>query len=620
MTRSKGLEGKTAQSGNSYSVLSYPPLHPACCPGESPIGYLVRLVGLNGYGAISWMCMDGQLPRLSALHQYPNVLANSKWTAWDTEMSSISTAVCLVEQSHRLGALRYCPLCIEETSRWKAIWHLKVSVMCSEHGCWLRDTCPACGSSVPFASRSTRLCNCGAYLSESALSSAPDAVRRQQDFLERGSVVGSLVAAGHCLDLQARSELVLLFTRFVGSDSKSKTGINTRVLHMDTASSVMAQTAHALFGGSEGFVRFLDMSFSVGRSSEGERRLKRFYKAFYRAFEDNCFESYKQLFEQYLNEHWPRALSRRHSLFRERTIQSHPWLALQAACRNFCIPKSRMKRAVASNEVRSMLRRGPKRESMLVWKEDVIRLKEQLDDSLTAKDAAEYLGVTKKQFGQIQKQGYFAHKSAPGSATGGVWTFSKQEISEFLKELVHSGSEPQEIVAMNQALKRFRAGVKEPLVIIVEAIREGVLIAYGRCSDPTIRELVFENQQFEDWYRGHSLDSKLFSITEAAKRMGIHQEFAYQLARTGLLETQCGGDQSGKSVSQQAIAKFHAEYVLLRDLAREAGRSSASVMRYLASQGIHSIDADWDQPLRQKVYLAISLRGCGMKINSHHDL
>jgi len=406
-----------------------------------------------------------------------------------------------------------------------------------------------------------------------------------------------------------RSQLILLFSRFVGRDGVGKTGIDTRVLQMDMAADVMTLVADALFGGTEGFTRFLDASLSVCVSEQGERRLNRFYKAFYKAFEGACFNPYKQLLEQYLNEHWPKALSRRNSLFGDRTIQSHPWLALQTACREFTIPKSHMRAAIAGDGVRSMTVQGPKRESVLVWKPDVVRLKERLADSLTAKDAADYLGVTKKQFGQLYQSGYFTHQRAPESASRGVWAFSKKELSVFLKSLVHCGSAPPEAMTMNQALRRFRAGVKEPLVIIIQANREGALSAYAQSQEPTIRELVFDSRQFEDWYRERSSDSELFSIIEAAKRMGIHQEFAYQLATAGFLETDHSDTQLGRLVSQHSIDKFCSEYVLLRDLARDAGRSSASVMNDLASRGIQPVDADWDQQLRQKVYLAGSLSG-----------
>jgi len=604
MIRSKGQEGMRALIRSHDCALVYPPIHPACSPDESPIGYLVRLVELNRYGSTRWMCADGQLPRSSGLHQYPDLLAGSGWTGWPTETSSISTAVCLVDQSHRLGRLRYCPVCIRETQRWKAAWHLKASMVCAEHGGWLRDTCPACDSPMPFKARSTKLCKCGADLSESALCLAPEAVRRQQGWLERGSVSWSLIAAGHNLDLQMRSQLILLFARFVGRDGLDKTGIDTRVLQMDTAADVMTLVADALFGGAEGFTRFLDTSFSVGASEQGERRLNRFYKAFYRTVEDDCFDPYKHLLEQYLNQHWPKALSRRNSLFRERTIQSHPWLALQAACREFAVPKSHMRRAVEGDEVRSMTVQGPKRESVLVWKPDVVRLKERLADSLTAKDAADFLGVTKKQFGQLRQSGYIRHQTAPGSDSMGVWAFSKEELSGFLKSLVHSSSVPHEAMTMSLALRRFRAGGKEPLVIIIEATKQGSLGAYASSPKPTIRELVFDSHQFEGWYRARFSGSELFSITEAAKRMGIHQEFAYQLVNAGLLETGHSDTHLGRLVSQHAIDKFRSEYVLLRDLARDAGRKSASVMSDLASRGIRPVDVDWDQQLRQKVYLS----------------
>ncbi|MEH8230142.1 hypothetical protein [Aeromonas veronii] len=371
---------------------------------------------------------------------------------------------------------------------------------------------------------------------------------------------------------------------------------------MDTASDVMTQTADALFGGSEGFTQFLYTSFSLGEPERGESLLRRFYKEFYRSFEGDCFEPYKQLLEQHLNERWPKALSRRNSLFKDRTIQAHPWLALQAACREFAVPKSHMRRAIAGDDVRSMSVQGPKRESVLVWRSDVIGLKVRLTDSLTARDAAKYLGVTKKQFGQLLQGGYFTHNRTPGMASGGVWGFSKEALSKFFKSLICSYSLPPEWIAMNKVFRRFGAGVKDPLIIIIEAIREGSLNAYAAGHESKIREVVFERHQFEDWYRARAV-LELFSIAEAAKYMGIHQEFAYQLVHAGLLEALNSDKRLGQLINRQAIHQFCSKYVLLRDLAREAGKSSSSVMRDLAFRGIRPVDTDWELPLRQKVYL-----------------
>ncbi len=602
MIRSKSLGDEDMLSRSNDCTLICPPLHPVCGANESPIGYLVRMAELNRYGSISWMCAKGQLPTLSELHLYPDLFAGAGWTGWGRESPSVSTEVCLVERSHRLGALRYCPACIEEASRWKAVWHLKVSVVCAEHGCWLRDSCPVCGGVIRFNARSTSLCRCGSDLSGSVPYLSLGAVRQQQNFIEQGAVTGSLIGAGHNLDLQTRSELILLFARFAGRNGGSKTGINTRVLQMDTASDVMTQTADALFGGSEGFTQFLYTSFSLGEPERGESLLRRFYKEFYRSFEGDCFEPYKQLLEQHLNERWPKALSRRNSLFKDRTIQAHPWLALQAACREFAVPKSHMRRAIAGDDVRSMSVQGPKRESVLVWRSDVIGLKVRLTDSLTARDAAKYLGVTKKQFGQLLQGGYFTHNRTPGMASGGVWGFSKEALSKFFKSLICSYSLPPEWIAMNKVFRRFGAGVKDPLIIIIEAIREGSLNAYAAGHESKIREVVFERHQFEDWYRARAV-LELFSIAEAAKYMGIHQEFAYQLVHAGLLEALNSDKRLGQLINRQAINQFCSKYVLLRDLAREAGKSSSSVMRDLAFRGIRPVDIDWELPLRQKVYL-----------------
>lgn len=77
-------------------------------------------------------------------------------------------AVGIYHRLRRRFGLQYCPLCLQAQPVFQRAWRLAFVFCCPEHGVFLRNCCPSCGTAVmPHRARidMTRCWKCGALLS-----------------------------------------------------------------------------------------------------------------------------------------------------------------------------------------------------------------------------------------------------------------------------------------------------------------------------------------------------------------------------------------------------------------------------------------------------------------------
>ncbi|MCW0236300.1 MAG: TniQ family protein [Ferrovibrio sp.] len=59
---------------------------------------------------------------------------------------------------------RYCPACLKENGRHRAVWDLSISTACVEHGRQLQSRCPKCEGKLGWTRGSSTRCHCGGNL------------------------------------------------------------------------------------------------------------------------------------------------------------------------------------------------------------------------------------------------------------------------------------------------------------------------------------------------------------------------------------------------------------------------------------------------------------------------
>jgi hypothetical protein len=351
------------------------------------------------------------------------------------------------------------------------------------------------------------------------------------------------------------------------------------------------------------FLKYVHMDGYPGNATNADLFTK-FHQSFYKTFPDDEFKPYKHLIERYLNLYWYKPLTRRNKNFDKRTIDDHPWIPLQQACREFDVHKSTLRQALRQNLVRSKPLEKDRRVITMVFKPDLVDRIDRLRSLISAKEAATILGLTKLQFSRLRETGCFDVMVEPGAHGNMAWQFSRDEIHRyrdmFLKGLADVSGD---YWSFPQLLQYFGGQIEDPLVTVLDAIEQKHLKVSARLnSAPGLSSMLFSKDDFLEWYERYKANSSLVSIPSTAKLLGLQQQFTYQLVEAGLIETSSNDGYSSRWVSQQGINDFRDKYVLLSKLAKKIQLNSRTLLNYLASREIYPIDQKWGQPLRQKVY------------------
>ena len=91
------------------------------------------------------------------------------------------------------------------------------------------------------------------------------------------------------------------------------------------------------------------------------------------------------------------------------------------------------------------------------------------------------------------------------------------------------------------------------------------------------------------------------TITEAAKALGINEEFTYQLVNRGYLQHKLDS-RDAKMVFPGHIRCFRQEFVILSKLSEKADYSSSYIINLLDHAEIYPVDQNDPEKLRQRLY------------------
>jgi hypothetical protein len=154
--------------------------------GESFIGYLVRLTGLNGYDTPSWVLslagidymelqwtfsfVFGKTKGLDKLAQLTNntlddfnelVYSPANSSQGNTEHEFNFYGASLNRSIIRPHCPKICPRCLSEPGYCFRVWDCSLVTACPLHECLLLDSCPKCQRRIKCIRKSLSTCPCG---------------------------------------------------------------------------------------------------------------------------------------------------------------------------------------------------------------------------------------------------------------------------------------------------------------------------------------------------------------------------------------------------------------------------------------------------------------------------
>lgn len=602
--------------GSRYKLIE-PLVHPMMENDETPIGYLIRIAELNEYKSHTWISDNsGKSLHLRLHHRLYEILASEKWTGCNLDNPVVSEVLSLDINCFTSKVLRFCPLCLEKYKYYRMNWQYKTSIACTEHRVWLHDRCWKCREPVAIKNAKIRECVCGADITDVKAEDVAQEVYLMQLFLENecdSDAVTPFVLFGNSgLAKREKIDIINFFSRWIISRRASKNGISQELREMLTARDSMSDVAEALFSGREGYHAFLKRLDELGIPNRNYSVdiLTKFHREFYSKFPQSCFQQYRDYLEKYINLYWEKPLTRRNKNFKDETIKTHPWIPFQKACREHDIHKSELLLAINKNLIRNKIVQTESNRSIYIYRPDLKARLTRIKDVISGKEAALILGLTKLQFSYLRDAGVFDVEVKPGTYGNTTWEFSRDEVNRYRDSFVQGlPSVIGEFWSLPQLLKYFGSQLEYPLVTILKAIENNEIAVTGKVADRTgLSSLIVGKKDFLAWYEKRKKNGDLLSVPVTAKLLGIHQEFTYQLVDSGLIESSSKGDKTSKWISHQGLEEFRQQYVLLSKLAKQTQLNSRSLVRYLASREIYSVDHDWDNKLRQKVYQREGLR------------
>lgn len=580
-----------------------PLIFPKSHADENPVGYLIRLSELNKYGSYRWLVEnENRVAIFSSHRRLVELFKKYKWTDYESENNNVQDLVSMSLVYFIRDTLRYCPLCISENNYYRIVWQLRVEVTCSKHRVWLEDLCPVCNKPLGIALSKISECHCGADIRDAKPIEASLDVLKMQNFLWGSYDSGnSCMPSNNQLSFTEKIDALIFFSRWAHNRTTYKS-----LASLSAAKENLSDAAEALFAGSSGFINFLRKIHELGYGSGSSKKdlLTRFQVLFYKNFPQPCFSSYKEILEKYINDYWDKPLTKRNRNFGSKTIAQHPWIPFQVACKEFDIHKSKLKRVIEQKLIRSQRDLKDNRTFVNIYRPDLEARINRINDSVTAKEAAAILGLTKAQFAHLREQKIFKVAIPPQSNGDTTWQFSRDEIYLYRDSFV-SGIKitDGDLWSFAQLLQYFGGQVVNPLTTILQAIVDKDLyISSLDVNRIGLASMMFVKGDFIRWLEIYRSKSTNFSVTVTAKILNINQEFTYQLVKHGILKSDISYKTNLREIREEYITEFNNEYILLSKLAKKIILNSRTLVSYLASREIYPVDYNESFKLRQKVY------------------
>lgn len=283
------------------------PLRPRPIQGEATVGFLMRVAKANGYEKLR--LLQKAVRTFEALCQGLGLSIAERNALWGPYpnywgVNTFSKGLSAADFNHRL--IRWCPLCLRESSYLRGQWMLKTSCVCSRHSVWLQDRCPDCGARQQLERADFEQCTCGAWLAEAQpIVIATKTLVGISQAIET-SISGKAALAGFPpLSVQEWLRLIRYLGQFSETFQPAKPGKIANLYQLEVASGLLLQVSWLLDPWPGHFHAVLQ---AIQRKSENPLSIRRtfgsMYRVLYTDLSEQCFQFLRNEFERYLHKNW----------------------------------------------------------------------------------------------------------------------------------------------------------------------------------------------------------------------------------------------------------------------------------------------------------------------------
>ena len=170
----------------------------------------------------------------------------------------------------------------------------------------------------------------------------------------------------------------------------------------------------------------------------------------------------------------------------------------------------------------------------------------------------------------------------------------------------------EKVIAADTILKNYLDSKNEFSALINEILNGRLATLQTNPTPVGFADLNLSWEEFFSWRT--QIRSQQITINEAAIQLGIKQEVAYSLARTGLLgtTTEDRGKRNCRTLSLDDIAQFQAKYVSAVELAVAGGTSPNKILSSLETRGVKPVTGPCIDQSRQYFFCRADLLSEGI--------
>lgn len=587
-------------------IRPYPSRH------EGPQGYLLRLAEANCMTVNELSQLGIQFdPNCLSRHQLlPDPALDPQLHAHVARIAQLTNSKGRVWNMHHA---RFCPQCLAEDPTWKASWEIYFLDVCPKHGVWMVDQCGSCGQPLNWKRDSLLRCQCGSDLREETSGPAPDNLQRLALILEDKLLhwpEGDAPAPLTHLNTDQTQRLI----RFLGTHMDPVP--NPRPLKLRNSGRlegswpISTLAAELIFRWPEGFHQALNQ---LQANSSGEKKglrstFQHAYTYLYKGFKEAGYSDLRRAFEEWITVYWKGGVAGRNRRLPEMIQKNVQWIPGTMAAHELEISIKQLRYLITENGIEwEELLSSSGRRFLMVRRDQLHQIQEQLTGEITMKQAMEMLGIGKIRMQRLLTL-LFPSARRIWDKEHLPWRIPRGEVESLLEVVtdlpVLSIAEEHQ-VSLGYVLQ-FWHWTGDEILALVEAVKAGTLRPQAFLDGARgISRWIFDIAQLRSLQqRLNAGRSNWVSIPEMAQILGVKQQVAYWLTHHGFVHAERLGclKNLGSRVSREELQRFQENHVLGKEVAEILGCSSKKAMRMLAEQGIDPLRSEGPDSCRMLIY------------------
>ena len=583
--------------------------------GESFEGYLLRVAEANGYASGRWVtdlagienrvsCVAGDVAGLAnrlghdaadldAMRYLPSPWAGKR-------RINLFNGRPVNRMAINLDRPRVCLACLKDSAHLRMAWELAPTAICPDHGAILLDACPSCGKAISWNRSHVCLCHhCGFDFREAEASSAPvNAVRLTRLLLSKAGLAEDggegFPAEVRSLPLTDLIQLTLLLgSAGIGLPSGAGHWPCARLSAAEMAGLVDA-AATVLADWPDAFHALLDKrreGAAPGRTGlEGD--FGRFYAALYRDLRGPNLDFVRTALEHYAAGRWAGGvLTRRNRRFHEANQRSSRFASRAEASRHLRVRPETVDDLLNAGILDGIVHRAGSRRATLI---DRAAMTERLTGLIELQEVCRLLRISKAPVKDLIAAGHLKPVALSTRRAPRI-RYRRAEVEELLTAIL--GAAPVQAdrgghISLAGTLRRLSFHHLGLADLVGEILAGVVTVRALLDGKQGLAACLFDEGEILAVVNRHKVArGDALTIPEAAERLQLKQQVAYQLVKAGLWPVTRAWE-SGRAirlVPAEALAEFKRDCIAAAELAHSIGTSPRSLVEALEAQGVKPI-------------------------------